>query len=155
LEFDNFQAQLLWQVTPDKQKWQTALRFDTLIRGQGRSAQLRIGWSNEFDLGGGTRLRATAIAGRELGEDRQRGISLTSATGLSFRLAKDVRLEAQHFGVYGTTADILPLSEQTHQLGPALTFKLSKDWSAGSRVLFGLNSASPDTQLFFSIGRGF
>lgn len=156
VEFDNFQAQLLWQLTPDSQKkWQSGLRFDALIRGQGRPEQLRIGWTNQFDLGGGTRLRAIIIAGRELGDGREAGLTLETRESVSFRLSPTIRLEADHFGQYGTTADILDLDDQTHQLGPALEVKLAGDWSLGSRALFGLTDASPDAQLLFSIGKGF
>ena len=56
-DLDYVQAEMLWQITPDGQDWQTGLRFDARIRdGDERPDRVGLNWTNDFKLSDPTAL---------------------------------------------------------------------------------------------------
>lgn len=155
VEFDNSQLQLLWQVTPSDQNWQSGFRFDVQIRGQGRPDRLRAHWANQLNLGNGWRARHVMLLVRETGDGRASGLGIQSRSAIGNKISDKLRLDLHHFATYGSTEDIVSFSQQSHQLGPQLSYSFDGGWKANFRGLFGLNDPSPDAQFRLVVGKSF
>lgn len=155
LEHDTTQFQLLWQVTPNEQNWQSGVRLDLQLRDQGRPDRLRLHWANQFNLGDGWRARHIMFLVRELGDNRAAGLGIQSRSAIGKKLSDRARIDLHHFGSYGSTEDIVSFSEQTHQLGPQVSYSFDNGWKASARGLFGLNDRTSDAQFRLAVGKSF
>lgn len=74
---------------------------------------------------------------------------------LSWDLSKLVTVGVEYYGNMGPVENPSPLSQQLHQLFPAVDLNFSDDWEFNAGVGFGLNRATDDLVLKLILGRRF
>lgn len=144
VDFDYAQAELRWQMTPDGARWASGLRFDARLRDDDRPGQVSLHWLNQFRLSDTLTARFTAIGTVQTGSNRQSGTFLQTRGDLGWAIAPDIDVGAELYNSFGRTSDILPLSEQSHQIGPFADLPLTDSLSLRTSALFGVTSGSPD-----------
>lgn len=144
VDFDSIQGELRWQITPDSAKWQQGLRLDLKVRDESRPGQLALHWLNQVYLARDVRARFTAIASTQTGDDRNPDVLFLTRGDIGRRLSSGVDIGAEIYNSYGAIDDILPLSQESHQVGPFVGIPLGKSLSMRTSVLVGLTEASPD-----------
>ncbi len=154
-DLDYVQAELLWQLTPDGNAYQTAFRFDARVRPADEPELFRAIWTNDYKLTDRLSVRGIVVTGAEFGDAAFDGVSLETRARLAYALDAGPQVSLQLFSTYGTTEDIANLEDQQHLLGPDASIDLGETWSMVAGVLFGLTDASPDTNLRLWIGRPF
>lgn len=154
VDFDFFQGELQWQLKGSSAH-KHALRLDLRVRDQGRNGNIGVNWTNEFKLSPTLSARAIVLTLVDVGSEARSGVFLQTRASLSHKLNDKLRLSAELFSNYGSTADFRSFDEQTHQIGPAVSGKLGKDWSFFSGVLVGATDASPDSSLRLWISKSF
>lgn len=155
VDFDFARLELLWQVTPDDQAYQSALRFEARYRSDDRPGDIGVLWTNQWPLGEGWRLRLIGDLGREIGSGADDGFTLGSRAEISRKLDFSSRIGVQLFSDYGTTEALPGFDEQEHELGPVASFDVGEDWSLVTGALFGLTDASADAQFRLWVSRDF
>ena len=130
--------------------WDSAIRIDGNIPLQdGIPGRARIGWHNQFELDEHVELRGVLLVGHEFGDHAHDGVSIETREEITYKLPSGLRIGAQLFDNYGTTAHFGSFDEQKHQLGPVLKGKLSKHVRYEFSTLFGLSKAASDADLRF------
>ncbi|KCZ50804.1 hypothetical protein [Hyphomonas pacifica] len=144
LDFDFFQAELRWQLTPDSADWQQGLRFDVRIRDDDRPGLVAAHWMHQVQLAASVRVRFAAIISSDIGSDARDGIFLQTRGDLGWRLAGSVDVGAELYNSYGAVDDILPLERASHLAGPFVSLPLTNSLNLRTSALLGLTEASPD-----------
>ncbi|MAN46412.1 MAG: hypothetical protein GYB49_17715 [Alphaproteobacteria bacterium] len=144
LDFDFFQAELRWQLTPDSADWQQGLRFDVRIRDDDRPGLVAAHWMHQVQLTDSVRARFAAIVSGDVGNDARDGVFLQTRGDLGWRLSGGVDLGAELYNSYGPADDILPLERQSHLAGPFVSLPLTDSLNLRTSALLGLTEASPD-----------
>lgn len=152
---DYVRGELVWQVTPDDQKYQTGFRFEGRYRFDDRPGDVTVHWTNQWKHIDNWTLRFIVGATQQIGNDPADGILIQTRAGAYTSLNGGPRVGAELFSQYGSTSDWLPFDEQEHQAGPFAVFSLNDDWDLYAGALFGLTDTTPDQQLRFRIGRDF
>ncbi|MEM9749375.1 MAG: hypothetical protein AAF869_00335 [Pseudomonadota bacterium] len=152
-EFDYVQGELFWDLTEDQRLWQSGLRFDGRVRGQGRPGVFALNWTNQWRLSDRLELRGIALSSVEIGDDRQSGVFLETRAHLAYDLQPGLRFGVESFNAYGTTSGFEPFARQRHQVGPFLNAPVVGDWSVFLGALAGASEASPDLDLRFWLTR--
>lgn len=147
VDLDYVQAELRWQATPDGQAWQSGLRLDARVRADDRPGLFAVHWMNEVALSPKVQARLIGIAGAETGNNAQDGILLQTRGALSYKLADGYKAGVQMFNIYGSTADMPELDQQTHQIGPYIEVPVGQKLTLHLGTLFALTEATPDTTL--------
>ncbi len=156
LEFATTEAQLLLELTPDTaHDWTSALRFDLSAGFNGRANSAGIGWTNEFDLGGGWTTRAIAMTAVEFGDHARDGLFLQSRFRINKRLEGGQGIGVELFDSYSSTDALGRFDDQNHRAGPYLTLPLHDGWSLFAGTLFGLSDRAADEEIRFWAGRSF
>ncbi|HBS36349.1 MAG TPA: hypothetical protein DEA50_14930 [Parvularcula sp.] len=145
----------LYQVKERKGKsgWASAIRLDGNIPLEARKpGRGRIAWHNQYDFENGVELRGVLLVGREFGDRARDGASIESREEATYRLNSDVRIGAQMFNIYGTTAGFGAFDEQRHQIGPVVKGRLGKHLRYEASALAGVSKAASDAdfRIFFS-----
>lgn len=148
---DHVTAELLWQVTPDKQKYQSGLRFDARYRFEDRPGKLTVHWINQWKQIEDWKLRLILGATGEVGDDAKDGVAFQTRASATRSLSEGPSLGVELFSSYGSTEKWLKLEDQKHQVGPVAVWDLGSDWSLYTGALFGATDASPDSTLRFRI----
>ncbi len=156
-DFDvNFvQTELLWQLTPDGQSYQTALRFDGNIPTDGGPGAVNISWTNQFNMDENWQSRGLILLQKQVGSGSREGLFVQTRGNVSRKAGAKGRLGVEFYNFWGTTDNFRDLNLQTHQAGPYGTVKLGDGWSMLGSALFGLTDASPDAQLRFWVSKTF
>lgn len=152
---DYLRGELVWQVTPDGQKYQSGFRFEGRYRFDDRPGDVTVHWINQWKHIDGWTLRFLLGATQEIGNDPDDGLQIQTRASAYTPLPEGPRLGVELFSEYGSTSDWLPTDEQEHQFGPFAVFKLNENWSLYSGALFGLTDASDDTQLRFRLTKDY
>lgn len=147
-EIQNVSIELLNQFLESEETggWDSAIRVDALIPAQsGHPGRVRVDWLNKIDLDNRWQARANIYVGHEIGDHADDGFTLETREEITYELENGMRIGAQLFDNYNTTAHFGDFDAQRHQLGPVVKGELTEriDFSAG--VLFGLSAAAPDT----------
>jgi hypothetical protein len=74
---------------------------------------------------------------------------------ISWDLTKLVTIGVEYYGNIGPIENPSPLSQQQHQIFPALDLNFSEDWEFNAGAGFGLNRATDDLVLKVILGRRF
>jgi hypothetical protein len=154
-DFDYARAELLWQLTPDGNRWQSGLRFDARYRDGGRPEEVGVNWTNQFKIDDFWRARFILIGISEFGDDVDDGIALETRARISRKGVGPVRVGVELFSNYGLIDDMGSFDEQEHELGPIAIFPVSDKWEASTGLLFGISDAAQDAQLRFMLVRDF
>lgn len=153
LDFDAVQGEVTWQLTPNSARWQQGLRFDLLIRESTDRHAITLHWLNQFELNERWQVRVGALLTREFGAQRKNGVFLQSRSSVSYKTSNRLDVSMEMFNLYGSTTADLSFEEQSHQLGPMVTYKIGKGWSVQVGTLFGVSKASPDVNYRLFIGK--
>lgn len=148
LEFRSVSLELQKQFLESENSggWDSALRFDGRIPTEdGRPGRARADWLNSVDFGDGWQARGDVYLGHEVGDLAKDGFTLETREELTKKLPNGLRLGAQMFNNFNTTAHFGSFDEQRHQLGPVIKGKISKHVGYNAGVLFGLSDKAPDT----------
>jgi len=154
-DLDYVQAELLWQLTPDGQDYQGAVRFDGRLRPGGEPELLRAIWTNQLAVTDKLRVRGIIVTGVELGDAAFDGVSLETRARMAYALDNGPEIGLDLFSAYGTTDELASTDDQEHQFGPYTGLDVGESWSVFGGVLFGLTDASPDVNLRLWLGRSF
>ena len=155
LDFDFVQAELFWQITPDKQKYQSALRFDARYRGDNRPEQFGFNWTNQFKLGPNWSARAIGLTAVQTGDNSADGIFLQTRGNLYRKIQGGHTIGLEMFNNYGNSKDIGSFDDQSHTLGPFISTPIAENLAIYGGAQFGLSKVAADTELRFWVTRGF
>lgn len=136
--------------------WDSAIRVDGRIPvADNRPGRVRAAWINNFDLGDGWAARANIYMGREIGDLAKDGLTLETREEVTYEIGGGMKVGAQIFNNFNTTARIGGFDEQRHQIGPVLKGRFSKRIKFETGALFGLSDAASDVDLRFFLSYGF
>ncbi len=142
-KFQFVQAELLWQQRNITDNWMHALRFD-LRTGPGDLAeQIGIDWTNQWTLSAATNIRFVMLASKSL-DGALSGVLFQSRAHVQHRLSNDLSVALSAFSVLGTTSEDWDFSDQAHQIGPTMSYKLGPDWQLQLGLLRGFSAAPSD-----------
>lgn len=152
---DYLRGELVWQVTPDDQPYQTGFRFETRYRFDDRPGDVTVHWINQWKHIDNWTLRFLVGATQQIGNDPADGIFIQTRASATTALDAGPKLGLEWFGEYGSTEAWLDLDEQEHQVGPVAVWSLNADWSLYTGALFGVTDVAPDHQLRFRLTRNY
>jgi len=155
IEFDFFQAELFWQLEDVSTNWQQGLRFDARVRSDNRPHQIGLNWMHDFSLSPRVLARFLLLSSTEIGSNARSGINLQSRSSLNYRMNDSWTLSLEMFNNLGTTGNFNGLSNQNHQIGPALTGNLGDGWQIFAGVLAGVTDTTPDQSYRFWLTKSF
>lgn len=136
-----------------KSGWDSAIRLDGNIPLEAdKPGRGRVAWHNQYRFEDGVELRGVLLVGREFGDLARPGASIETREETTFPLKSRVRVGAQMFNVYGTTADFGSFDEQRHQIGPVVKGRLGEHLRYEASALIGVSEAASDAdfRLFVS-----
>ncbi|MEM7767944.1 MAG: hypothetical protein AAF253_10720 [Pseudomonadota bacterium] len=154
-DIDFVQGELLWQLTPDGEAYQTALRFDVQIRDSNQPDLVRATWTNQYALNEKWQLRGLLVTAGQSGDGAFDGIALETRSRVNYSLDAGPHVGLEIFSQYGTTENVRDLDDQVHLIGPYASAPAGENWSIFSGLLFGATDRSPDVNLRLWIGRSF
>lgn len=153
LDVDAIAAELFWTVTEAGDPWQHGVRFDAIWRSEGRPQSLAVNWSSQYSGIDGWRFRGNLLSSVQVGSGKQSGLFLQSRAQVMYALDQNRSIGIEHYGVYGSSADLRDFKEQGHQLGPYIDLPLAENWRLMGSVLFGLTDATQDANFKLWITR--
>lgn len=148
---DFVRAELVWQVTPDEQKYQSGFRFEGRYRFEDRPGDVTVHWINQWKHIDDWTFRFLVGARQQIGNDPADGILIQTRASAYTSLTDGPNLGIEAFSEYGSTEEWLDLDEQEHQIGPFAVWRLPSDWSITTGALFGATDPSPDAELRFRL----
>ena len=152
---DYLRGELVWQVTPDEQDYQSGFRFESRYRFDDRPGDVTVHWINQWKHIDNWTLRFIVGATQQIGNDPADGILIQTRASATTSLADGPKIGVEWFGGYGSTSDWLSLDEQEHEIGPVAVWSLNEDWSLYTGALFGATDTAPDSQLRFRLSRSY
>jgi len=149
LDFASVAAEARWQIIESETHgWDGALIFNvTVPTSDDRPERLRLGFPASIDLTERWQARGVFFTGVEVGEASREGALLEIRAETTYKLANGMRVGAQMFSDFNTTAETGSFDEQHHQLGFVVKGKLSKRLSYETGALFGVSRAASDADL--------
>lgn len=153
-DFDYVQAELLWQISPDGNRYRTGLRFDARLRDNDRPGQLGLNWANQWKFGDGWTTRLVGVSALQIGENRRTGISFGPRAQVSKKLDGGTKIGVDYFGSFGDS-DKFAFKKTRQGMGPYVSTKLVGKTDITVGLLFGLTEAAPDTDLRLFLTQGF
>jgi hypothetical protein len=155
VDLDYLRGEIVWQVTPDDQKYQSGFRFEGRYRFNDRPGDVTVHWANQWKHIDNWTMRFIVGATQQIGNDPADGLQIQTRASAMTSLTDGPKIGLELFSEYGSTSDWLDADEQEHEFGPVAVWKLNEDWNLYSGALFGLTDASADIQLRFRLSKGF
>jgi hypothetical protein len=155
VDLDYLRGEIVWQVTPDDQKYQSGFRFEGRYRFNDRPGDVTVHWANQWKHIDNWTMRFIVGATQQIGNDPADGLQIQTRASAMTSLSDGPKIGLELFSEYGSTSDWLDADEQEHEFGPVAVWKLNEDWNLYSGALFGLTDASADIQLRFRLSKGF
>ena len=155
VDFAFFKGEVFWQLADISDGWQHGVRFDVLLRSEGRPAILGLNWTNQFRLGERWTSRVVVLAATDIGDGASGDVVMQTRASVVYSASNGLRPGLEMFNVYGAIDNMPSFNSQLHQAGPTLSLDLGDNWQFFSSVLFGLTGAAPDTQARFWLNRPF
>lgn len=157
LEFRSVKLEALKQfVRSDGEGWSSAVRFDGKIPVDGDGpGKARIAWLNSIDFAGGWQARANVYLGREIGDLARDGLRLEPRAEATREIRERLRLGAQLFSDFDTTAAPGDFNDQRHQVGAVLKYETGGGPKFELSALFGASRAAPDVNLRLFVSYAF
>jgi hypothetical protein len=139
-----------FKESEDTGGWDSAIRIDGNIPLQdGIPGRARVAWHNQLAASRQLELRGVILVGHEFGDHAKDGVTLETREEMTYKLPSDIRIGAQMFNNYGSSAHFGSFDEQKHQLGPVLKGKLGDHVKYEFSTLFGLSAAASDADIRF------
>ena len=154
-DFSFFKGELFWQLGDFSERWQQGVRFDVLLRSEGRPAIIGLNWMNQFQLSDRWKSRFLVLTATDVGGGASGDLLVQTRASGTYSASNGLHPGIERFNVYGAIDDVPSLNRQLHQAGPTLSLNFGEDWQFFSSVLFGLTGATPDTQARFWLARPF
>lgn len=155
VDLDYLRGEIVWQVTPDDQKYQSGFRFEGRYRFNDRPGDVTVHWANQWKHIDNWTMRFIVGATQQIGNDPADGLQIQTRASAMTSLSDGPKIGLELFSEYGSTSDWLDADEQEHEFGPVAVWNLNEDWNLYSGALFGLTDASADIQLRFRLSKGF
>jgi hypothetical protein len=155
VDLDYLRGEIVWQVTPDDQKYQSGFRFEGRYRFNDRPGDVTVHWANQWKHIDNWTMRFIVGATQQIGNDPADGLQIQTRASAMTSLSDGPKIGLELFSEYGSTSDWLDADEQEHEFGPVAVWNLNEDWNLYSGALFGLTDASADSQLRFRLSKGF
>lgn len=155
MDFDFARFEAVLQTTPDDQDYQSGIRFEGRLRGDGRADEVRANWINQWSLGDGWRVRAIMMNTYQVAQRTNDELQFAGRFGLSRKLPRGIRLGVHSFIDFGDTGGIRVLNGNEAEAGPFISFDLSDKVDVYIGTLHGLTGSSDDNQLRLFVGRSF
>lgn len=155
VDLDYLRGEIVWQVTPDDQKYQSGFRFEGRYRFNDRPGDVTVHWANQWKHIDNWTMRFILGATQQIGNDPADGLQIQTRASAMTSLSDGPKIGLELFSEYGSTSDWLDADEQEHEFGPVAVWNLNEDWNLYSGALFGLTDASADIQLRFRLSKGF
>lgn len=155
MDFDFARFEAVLQVTPDGQDYQSGIRFEGRLRGDGRADEVRANWINQWSLGDGWRARAIVMNTYQVAQRTNDELQFAGRFGLSRKLPSGVRLGVQSFIDFGDTSGIRVLNGNDAEAGPFVSFDLTDSVDVYIGTLHGFTQGSDDNQLRLFFGKSF
>lgn len=146
IDFDFLQAELFWQLTDDKEDYQTGLRFDARLRDEGRAEQLGLNWMNQWKLSDAWSARFLTLTALQLGNNAADGLNIQTRGRVTYKTESKVTLGVELYNNFGNTGNIGGFDDQSHTIGPIVSLPIAKDLSIFAGTLHGISDAAPDTE---------
>ena len=152
---DFLRGELVWQVTPNEQSYQSGFRFEARYRFDDRPGDVTVHWINQWKPADAWTLRFLIGATQQIGNDPADGILIQTRASAYTALNNGPRVGIEAYSEYGSTEDWLSTDEQEHQVGPFAIWRLNDEWNLFTGTLFGATDATPDNELRLRITRAF
>jgi hypothetical protein len=152
-EYDFFRTELLYNFRKRAAagRWSSAVRFDLRTRRGSRAEEVAVNWGNQWDFSDGYRMRATLIAGQEVGGNRKSNdLSVQTRASISRKLESGVRIGLQMLNEHGELGNFGSISSQEVYIGPAISGDFGQ-FTYEFRYLNGVTSAVPSDNFFFRV----
>lgn len=128
--------------------WDSGIRIDGLIPVEdGRPGRARIAWLNTVHFKSGWQARGNIYFNHAFGDRAPDGISIETREELTYKLPSGIRVGAQMFNYYNTTAHFGSFNEQRHQVGPIIKGKIGEHAKYELGALFGVSRAASDADI--------
>lgn len=154
-DFDFFQAELFWDLSEDGDAWRTGLRFDLLLGNEDRANLFGVHWTNQYNFNDDWSARFLAMTTLDFGENAREGIFLQTRASITRRVTEALSVGAEVYNVYGQAENFVGFVDQSHQIGPVVTYTLEDQWTIYGGVLFGLSERDSEPQLRLWITKAF
>lgn len=154
-EFDWVQGELFWQLDNITENWQTAVRFDVLIRDSDRPGLFSFNWTNQIRLTERLSARFLTMVQHDIGSNGRDGLILQTRARLRYAFDRGYGAGLEMFNFYGSLSDLSGFDSQGHQVGPFFDMQLGQGVKLFAGALFGISDATPDTNLRLWINFGF
>jgi len=146
--YRHLELETLYQFASGDLGWSSAVQFRGRIPdGNDGPGRVRAAWLNRWRPAENIELRLMGIVHREFGDGREDGIGLETRGEVTWRIASGMRLGAQTFNRYNTTANFGALSAQRHAIGAVAKGALTDKVSYRINALAGLTGPSSDFEL--------
>lgn len=155
VDFSFFKGELFWQLGDFSESWQQGVRFDVLLRSEGRPAVVGLNWMNQFQLSDRWMSRLLVLTATDVGDGASGDLLVQTRASVTYTASNGLSPGLEMFNVYGAIDDMRGFNSQLHQAGPTLAFAAGDNWQMFSSVLFGLTGATPDAQARFWVMRSF
>lgn len=155
IDFDFARIEAVLQVTPDDQDYQSGVRFEGRLRGDGRADEVRVNWINQWSLGEGWRARAIMMNTYQVAQRTNDELQFAGRFGLSRKIPSGIRLGVHSFVDFGDTDGIRVLNGNDAEIGPFVSFDLTDSVDVYLGTLHGLTDSSDDNQLRLFVGKSF
>jgi hypothetical protein len=142
--------EILRQIVERRGKtgWDSAIRLDGNIPLiDGLPGRARIAWHNQYRFENKVELRSVVLVGREFGDLAAGGVSIETREEATYKLKSGVRVGAQMFNNFGTSAHFDEFDEQRHQIGPVVKGAIGKHLRFEASAIFGLSKAASDADI--------
>lgn len=155
MDFDFARFEVVWQVTPDGKNYQSGMRFEARLRGDGRADEVRANWINQWSLGNGWRARAILMNTYQVAQRTNEELQFAGRFGLSRKMPNGIRLGVHSFVDFGDTSGLRVLNQNEADIGPFVSFDLTDSVDIYIGTLHGLTQSSDDNQLRLFVGKSF
>ncbi len=154
IEFDFVGAELFWEFSENIDTHKQGVRFDVTFRNQ-RSDRLGFNWIHQWNLPDNWHTRFVVLTGYETGGSGADGINIQTRSRVAKKLENNLTIGLENYSNYGTTDSFGSFNDQSHTIGPFVSFPLRKGTSIFGGPLFGVSRSAPDLEARLWITQSF
>ncbi|MEE2692352.1 MAG: hypothetical protein VX640_12510 [Pseudomonadota bacterium] len=149
LDLRSLQFRGVWQLVDSKKSgWDGAvIAILTAPTTEGSPEKLQFGWAGAVNWNERWQSRAHVYGGVEFGDAARDGLLVATRAETTYKLDNGMRIGAQVFNDFNTTAHFGRFDEQKHQLGFVVKDNISKRLSYEGGALFGVSARASDADL--------
>jgi len=146
-EYDYLRAELLWYLKPQGiTRWDSGIRFDIRTRKGSRAEKFAINWTNQWKLSEKWQLRAILIGAWEFGGTAKTGTLAETRFSIMRKMNNGTKVGLETFNDWGKLTNMGSWDKQKHQIGPAISGKISNvKYKVG--YLAGISDSANDHDL--------